>query len=274
MKKYNKLAEVKLTEIKPQGWLRGFLKGQVEGITGNLDRIGYPFDKACWQYRSLSAGGYVTWWPYEQTAYWIDSIIRTSILTDDEGLYEKVKYQVEKSLEEDGDPFIGPQELKEDKPRNRWAQMVYFRALLALWDKTGDRRLPERICEHYLADTDFNYSKARDCVNVEILLKLAEILDNEELYKKALDIYKNYNVLKDDPSYDCVVNEEYMRNHTIPYVHGVTLNEHGKLAAMLYSYTGEKHYLDACVHMYEKIENYHMLPDGVHSSTEKSCGNG
>ena len=273
MKKFNKFNEVSLTKIKPQGWLKDFLRGQVEGMPGNLDRIGYPFDKACWQYRSLSAGGYAAWWPYEQTAYWIDTLIRTWILTDDDSLFEKVKYQIEKSFEEDGDAFIGPLELKEDKGRNRWPHLVYYRSILALYTKTGEKKYLDRICRHYLLDTEFNYSKGRDCANVEVMLKLAEILNNQMLYDKAINVFKEYFFQDKDESYPTVINYEYMIGDSIPHAHGVTLNEHGKLPAILYAYTGNRKYLDASVHLYEKIENYHMLPDGIHSSSEQTCGN-
>ncbi len=273
MKKWNELQKVCITEIKPGGWMKEFLKGQAEGMPGNLDKIGYPFDKACWQYRSLSAGGYAAWWPYEQTAYWLDAMIRTWILTGDESLFEKVRYQIEKSFDEDGDPFIGPLELKQDKGRNRWPHLVYFRAIWALFAKTGEKKYIERICRHYLNDTEFNYSKGRDCCNIEVMLNIAENLCNQALYDKALEVFERYFTQDKDDSYPFVLNYEYMMGDAVPQIHGVTLNEHGKLPAIVYTYTGEKRYLDASIQLYERIENYHMLPDGVHSSSEKTCGN-
>ena len=32
MKKYNPLSEVGLSHIRPEGWLKSFLKGQAEGV--------------------------------------------------------------------------------------------------------------------------------------------------------------------------------------------------------------------------------------------------
>jgi len=267
MKKYNQLSEVRLSEIKPSGWLALFLTAQASGMPGNLHRIGYPYTKACWQYRSLTDGGYEAWWPYEQTAYWIDSVIRTAALTDDAELYDRVKDQVEKSFTEDGNPFIGPVELMKNQEKNRWPQAVYFRAIYALWSKTGDDRYLKRIYTHYMADIEFNYSHVRDIVNVETMLKLAELFDCGKLYEKAVQIYHNWNIKETEG------NDTDMMGDSVPFLHGVTLNEQAKLAAIIYAFTGDRKHLDACIQLYEKIENYHMLPDGVHSSSEKTCGN-
>ena len=84
MKKYNVLEEVRMNQIRPKGWILDFLKKEASGMPGNLHKIGYPYDRACWKDRTLTDGGYAEWWPYEQTAYWIDSVVRTAIFTDDD----------------------------------------------------------------------------------------------------------------------------------------------------------------------------------------------
>ncbi|MBE7043693.1 MAG: hypothetical protein E7399_09450, partial [Ruminococcaceae bacterium] len=43
--------------------------------------------------------------------------------------------------------------------------------------------------------------------------------------------------------------------------------------AILYAFTGEDEYLQMSVNGYKKIDTYHMLPDGVHTSSEMTCGN-
>ncbi len=267
MQKYSKFQEAKASQITPNGWLHNFLVNEGKGMPGNLHKIGYPYDKFCWQYRTMTEGGYDAWWPYEQTAYWIDSVVRTAILTDDEELLGVVMEQIEKSLEDDGDPFIGPLEMKKQEPRNRWPHAIYFRALYALWSKTGDEKYLDRIRKHYLNDK-YDYSKeGRDTVNIETMLKLAEHYEDKELYDMAINTYEKFNKI---PSQ---TNIEFMIGDKIAHEHGVTHNEQAKLAAIMYTFTGKKEYLDACINEYEKIENYHMLPDGVHSSSEATCGN-
>ena len=266
MKKYNKLSEVRLNQIRPSGWILDFLKKQGEGIPGNLHKIGYPYDKACWQYRTLAGGGYEQWWPYEQTAYWIDSVVRTAALTDDEKLLSVVMEQVEASFADDGDPFIGPLDLKPHNGRNRWPHTVYFRALYALWSNTGDEKYLKKMAEHYKSDT-YDYAFNRDIVNIEIMLKLYEYYEDEFFLKKAKESYKAFN-----EKYDIACADEMMSDK-IATAHGVSFNEDGKLPAILYSYTGDEYLLESAVNGYKKNDVYHMLPDGIHSCSEGTCGN-
>lgn len=265
MKKYNKFEEIRPSEIKIGGWLKNFLDGEGSGMPGNLHKIGYPYDRFCWQYRTLTDGGYSAWWPYEQTAYWIDSVVRTAVLTDNDKLLDIVMEQIEKSFSDDSDPFIGPLEMKEQEGRNRWPHAVYFRALYALWGKTGDEKYIKKMYEHYKNDS-FDYSSGRDIVNIETMFRLAEIYNDSELYSKACGFFEKFNHAQEQSNVPGMLSDD------IPHEHGVTYNEHAKLGAIAYSYTGNREFLDASINAYEKIENYHMLPDGINSSSEATCG--
>ena len=57
-------------------------------------------------------------------------------------------------------------------------------------------------------------------------------------------------------------------------IHGVTFNEFAKLPAILYLWTGQQHFLDACIAGYETLIRDHMLVSGVHSSDEHLGGRG
>ena len=98
MKKYSKLSEIRYEKVKPSGWLLKTLEAEKNGMPGNLDKIGYPFDTNCWEYKSLADGGWEQWWPYEQTAYWLDGLIRTAYLLGDNELLNKAKKQIDKAL--------------------------------------------------------------------------------------------------------------------------------------------------------------------------------
>lgn len=268
MKKYNKLQEARISDIRPQGWLKEFLNCEADGMPGHLHEIGYPFDKFCWQYKTLTDGGYAQWWPYEQTAYWIDSVVRTAAFTDNKELLDVVMDQIEKSLSDDSDPFIGPNELREPAGRSRWPHAIYFRALYALWSYTGDERYLEKMRKHYLNDTPEHYSNSRDYANIETILKLAEHFDDENLYKLATEAFINFNSQKNELS----TNIDTLMSDTPPYGHGVTYNEDSKIPAIMYMFTGKKEYLDASVNAYKKMDIYHMLPDGIHTCSEGPCG--
>ena len=53
-------------------------------------------------------------------------------------------------------------EMKEEKSLYRWPHAVYFRALYALWSKSGNERYLEKMRKHYLSDTPENYKKAQE----------------------------------------------------------------------------------------------------------------
>ena len=266
MKKYSKLNEIRLKDIKPEGWLEDTLQCEIDGMPGNLHKIGYPYDRECWKYKSLADGGYAAWWPYEQDAYRVDSIVRASALLDDLESFEKIMgTEVSESLKGD-DWFIGPEELKMNDSRCRWPHAVYFRALYALWSKTGDEFYLEKMRKHYLSDHD-DYSSSRDVVNVETMLRLYEHFEDEKLFEKAKIAYEKY--CSDENSVESVEN---LSADTLIHDHGVSLNEIGKIAAIMYIYTGEKKYIDAAVSAYKRVDDFHMFPDGIHSSSEALCG--
>lgn len=58
MERFNKLYEIKYSEVKPDGWLKDTLVEAKNGMPGNLHNIGYPFDTKCWEYKSLTDGGW------------------------------------------------------------------------------------------------------------------------------------------------------------------------------------------------------------------------
>lgn len=266
MIKYNKLNEVRFKDIKPSGWIKEFLNCQAEGIVGHLHEIGYPFDKFCWQHKSLTDGGYAQWWPYEQTAYWIDSVVRTAAFTDNKELFETVMGQIEKSLSFDGD-YIGPDELKPAGGCSRWPHAIYFRALYALWSYTGDERYLEKMRNHYLNDTSDHYSCSRSVVNIETILKLYEHFGDERLLELAKESFEKFNAKDGSTVIDSLISDK------VTQIHGVSYNEDSKIAAIMYTYTGEKKYLDATVNAYKMIDTYHTLPDGLHTCSEGLCGN-
>lgn len=266
MRNFNKLHEIKYSEVKPSGWLKDTLLEAKKGMPGNLHNIGYPFDTKCWEYKSLTDGGWSKWWPYEQMAYWIDGVVRIAGLLDDEELYGIVKNQIDTALGFE-DTFIGPVEIKAHERCFRWPIAVFARALYAKWSFTGNEFYLEKLRDHYLNDTS-GYSGYRDVVNVETMFQLYEHFGDERLRDKAIVAYKKFD--QSDEEYS---SAQAMLSDVVPIQHGVTYNEHAKLAAILYSYTGQQRYLDAAIKGYDKIDKYDMLPDGVHTSCEFTYGN-
>ncbi|MEE4194742.1 MAG: beta-L-arabinofuranosidase domain-containing protein [Anaerolineae bacterium] len=295
-KKHAVFHPVSLSSIEPEGWLHRFLLNQRNGLTGHLEAAGYPFNTEGWAMdpvpRRPDGGFWLNWWPYEQTGYWYDGMIRCGHLLKDSFLIDKAMKTVDFVLgNQDEDGYLGPKFLKSnDDSRNRWAHAVYFRTLMAHHSATGDERIIKAMEAHYTSDTN-DHSKNRDVCNIEEILWTYEHTGNSKLLEHALEAYHKFNERED--TRDAGDNKERIKILGIPlkvkfpgadrksdvsmkgmlrdepgHEHGVTYNEICKQAAILYLYTGEEKYWEAVKTAYEKLDKYHMLVDGVHSSTE------
>ena len=267
------MTEVKLSSVKPAGWLKEALRRSAEGMAGHLQEIGYPFNAQFWgkSFDSGDRGDEVdksNWWPYEQTAYLIDGQLRTGILNRDAALISRAKKQILAVLNNpDRDGYLGPDFLKEDKELNRWSHSVFFRAAAALYDLTGSRKIISALSAHFLSGTS-RHEFARDVCNIETMLWLYEKTGDNRFLKLSIKAWKGFN--RRYPDY---ASADKNLNRDIPIAsHGVTFNETAKLPALLYLFTGKKAYLKSAVSGYRKVEKYHMLADGVHSSAESFRG--
>jgi hypothetical protein len=138
---------------------------------------------------------------------------------------------------------------------------------MALYGATGDERIPQALCRHYLSNSAAHCDERNVC-NVEAMLWAYERTGDRRLLDVALEAYEEYNrrYAKRDTT---VTNMLSRRRGT---EHGVTYNEIGKLAALVAVYTGRRRYLAAAVNAYRKIDRFHMLVDGVCSSSEQLRG--
>ncbi len=270
MKKYSAMNEIRFSQVKPCGWLREMLEKERDGFPGHLDEIGYPFNLPCWTLKSLADGGFEQWWPYEQTGYWMDSMLRTALLLRDEDMLGKFRAIVDTSIEKaEEDGFIGPDELKIHTGRYQWPHAVYFRGVYALWSATGEEKYLKALERHFMLEGN-QFDEDRTAVCIETMLRVAEATQNEALYEKA---GRNYLELQQKCADTVDYGYRKMLSDVSTSIHGVTLNEVGRLPAIYYSYFGDSEQLKAVEHLFEKILADHMLPDGVHSSTEGTCGN-
>lgn len=113
---------------------------------------------------------------------------------------------------------------------------MLFRALYALWSKTGDTVYLEKMREHYLNDKN-DYSSNRDVVNVEMMLRRYEYFDDERLLQKAQKAYEGYNAIEEIK--DCKESIVFLKGNSHIHDHGVTFNETAKIAAIMYLYTAQ-----------------------------------
>lgn len=264
-------------KVTPLGWLETFLKTQMDGLTGNIEAAGYPYDGRFWgnpDYRPEKMDA-SAWWPCEQTGYWIDGYTRCAILLEDRealGRAAEIVYSVIDHPDEAS--YLGPQALKRNgETFFRWAHVVFFRACMALYGYNGDRRIPEAIARHYL-NCPYDYSCERDVLNVEIMLWVYGIIGDGRLLRLAEDSYAAYNAREQKKSAkgDSMVDSELLSKRKM-FIHGVTYCEYMKLGAILCRYTGKRRYLRVSERAAARLDRYYKLPGGCISSTEFTFGN-
>ena len=266
VKNYAELEEIAIGGIKAKGWLRDLLKKQKSGLTGHIEVAGYPFDRIGWgryEVDTTKLNDNPGWWAYEQTAYHLDGLTRLGGLLADKDLKARAAQSFDFVLQNvDTDGYLGPKNLKESSGWNRWPHVVFFRALLAEYEITGDKKILDAMCAHYLEGSQ-RFDRARDVLNTEIMLRLYLLTGNVRLLEMAKEDFAAYNAQCTD---DNCARAQLSRKKA--YAHGVTYNEYSKLGALFYVCTGDKSYLAPSVSAYKKIDRYQMLPDGLHCSNE------
>ena len=145
-----------------------------------------------------------------------------------------------------------------------WPWAVYFRAIKAYYEATGDARVPAALEKHYLSFPVLELGRNRFVVNVEGLLWTYSITRNPELLRMAEEAWAE-NGSELTQAY-CLDDEPF-------HMHGVTMTELMKVPVLLYEYTGKPEYLQAALKADYKMERDNMLADGVNSSSEALAGN-
>jgi len=257
---------VPLRGVRPAGWLQDFLERQASGLTGNVPVSGYPYGYKFWGSKDDDTeGSYGTWWPYEQTAYWIDGALKCGYLCGDKGLYHQALEEIDFAVHHAApDGFIGPDSQRE---KDRWPHAVFFRAVLAQYEISGDARYLDALIRHYHA-MPHPMSGDRDVAGVEILLYLYQKSGQADLLEMAEDLYTRFN--QQWPDHDCAIHT--LLSDKQQTEHGVTYNEEAKLSAILYCATGKADYLQAVVNGYAKLDRDSLLADGLHSCSEHIRG--
>ena len=264
------LSALPVGSVIPEGILGDFLKTQMEGLTGHIGEAGYPFESPKWGEEFFSTSGHPQWWVYEQCGYWIDGFVRAAVLTEDRENIQKAKDIIYNVIDHpDSEGYLGAAFMKKTVPDDciRWAHVVFFRACIALYEYTKDRRIVEAIRRHYL-NVEADFSLGRDVLNVEIMLWAYAETGDKALLEMAEYWYTKYNERETGDLSDRVALSDKK-----PYAHGVSYNEYSKLGAILYTYTGNEAYLAASRNAYKKADEYFMLPSGCICSNEHTVSN-
>ena len=98
VKDYSKFRKAPLGAVKPEGWLKEFLLDMANGLTGNMEVAGYPYDKLGWDMFDVDTtkiNENPGWWAYEQTGYALDGLCRPcdDLLHLDTAVRSKFKFR-------------------------------------------------------------------------------------------------------------------------------------------------------------------------------------
>ena len=241
IEKYGRFEKAPVGSIVPRGHLAEFLKRQLEGLTGHREKLGYPFDGNLWakaiENIHFTEGVYNgadeevsgrgdwwnsgAWWPYEQSAYQLDGMARLSNLIPAPELAKEVEANVKAVIagaDANGDLFANL-----SLSKSQWPLAVFFRAADAYARRTGENSVYEAFRRHYLSKKgEIPKWRGRDALNIEGLLRCAEMTGDQELLELART---NFLARK-------MTNE--MMNENRVFNHGVSFCEDLKLPAIYY----------------------------------------
>lgn len=255
-----------LDNITPKGWIREFLERQCTGLSGHPEAMAYPYDTDLWNgpIKRMSTHGR-EWWRYEQTAYYSDGLLRLGYALDKKEYIDKVVAGIEYTLNHASENGrLGDPKIYKEPSFYLWPQAVFFRAMKAYYDATGDKRVPLALEKFYLGFSPEQIGLGRNIISVEGMMWTYGITGNKELVKLAKEAYAlgQFELFPELADAD-----------GCPHIHGVSYCEEMKLPALLYMYTGEQEYKRVAEAFEDKLVRYNMLPSGVPSSAEHVLGN-
>lgn len=179
----NRRAQLPLTAIKPEGWLKKQLEVAAQGLTGQLYKFWpYVSDECGW------LGGPGDGW--ERAPYYLDGLLPLAYLVDDEELKAVAQRYVEWTLaSQRPDGWFGPKDNDD-----WWSRMVMLKVLMQYYTATADQRVPQFMVDYFryeLAHLDEHPLKewaiARAAENMQVALWLYNLTGAKfllELVKK------------------------------------------------------------------------------------------
>ncbi len=253
---HGKFAELPVGSVTPRGWLKGWLQRQADGLTGHPENMAYPYD-TCMYAGTIPPPPVKhgeTWWPYEQSGYFVDGAVRLNHLIDNADAKKipatNIKYILENS---------GPGKLGESVWG--WPNTVVGRALMAEYSATGDAKVARTLNDCLLGTRSFF---GRDGNLFEEALYLYGLSGDPRLLAIAQRNYDRY-FISDPRSFSQV---DKIRGSNPLREHGVTAAEQLKLLPLMYCYTGDKETLELANLAYRKVEGDSLMPDGGIVSSE------
>lgn len=255
-----------LSCVTPTGWIREFLERQRTGLSGHPEAMSYPYNTCLWdgEIQRMSTHG-AGWWRYEQTAYYSDGLIRLGYALRDTAFIGKIERSIQYTIDHaTPEGRLGSNDILVEAKRFMWPQAVFFRAMKAMYDATGDERIPEALEKYYLSYNAEQIGALRNIVSIEGMLWTYGLTHNKKLVKLAREAYE---------AGEFELYPELAESEGCPHIHGVTYCEELKIPELLYAWTGDVRYKHIADSFHSKLVDLNMLPDGVPTSVEHVMGN-
>ena len=283
---FGKFSESCPGSTKPAGYLNGWVKKQNDGLSSHFKEQGYPFNTPMWDggvgkivpasivYNDKAAvtPSQDAWWPYEQSAYLLDGLIRLGIVADDK---EKIAF-FEKNINyvlnhPDANGLLGHAYGASD---SEWPMVVFFRAAMAYCDFTGNEEAKAGFIRHFQQLPQEKLAIGfRHINNLEGVLKAYSWSGDDSLLSKAIAAYRQHD---EHCSLHTEIKSELQwskltsgRNFIL---HGVSFSESLKLPVLLYLYSGKQEFLDGAVAALDRVNATHDQIPGLPSSNEDFAG--
>jgi len=263
--------------VKPRGWISDWAETSLSGITGHIDEWSPTFGEA-WKGVGFKAMGANeedgTYWPLEQSSYWLDGAIRLAYIMNDTMLTRKVSDRLDMVVNgvlNGGGTFIywKPDDFLKDDGFNNWAHSHMGRALVAYYQATGKKQVLDALVKVYSNYQVPIYSNSFETVsgivNIDPMLDTYMISGDKRILDQVLRV-------ADDSLFVGVANSWIQGD--INNGHGVITYENIRVPALLYPWTGNKQLMQATLSCFNWLDENHMLPCGVASSEEDNAGIG
>jgi hypothetical protein len=262
--------------VEPAGWLRDWAIVAREGLTGHLDEYEPTFRDA-WKGFHVNTPGAAadgSGWPLEQCAYWLDGALRLGFVLHDEALIRKIRARLDPVVDgvnkaDFGTSFIYWKKGYKPEGFNSWAHSQLGRALVALYQGSGDRRVLDALVKVYsdypvdMGTTHFD--AVSGLCNLDAMLETYSLSGERRILDRALAAVAQPDVAK--------AIETWGAGRLAPG-HMDILYENVRLPGLVYPWSGDHRHLQATLGALRWLDDNHMLAYGVASGEEYASGVG
>ena len=263
----NAFQTLRLTTVKPRGWLLNQLKLQAAGLSGHLDEFWPDLGP-----NSGWLGGTGESW--ERGPYFLDGLVPLAFLTDSPVLIAKIKKWLNWTLDhQTPEGWIGPA-----KNQDWWPNFVMLKVLTQYEEATGDRRVIPLMTKYFAYQA--TQLDQRPLKEWAVYRWQDEVLSILWLYNRTgdatlLDLARKLHAQGKDWNAQAVqfpFREKVSGATANLDSHGVNNAQALKAAAVWSLITNNEDDRAAINRMFQVLDQYHGLPNGMFSADEHFAG--